>query len=374
MILTAIAVGNSQTKQEPRTAPSARSAVSLRARQLVTSVLQSQLPPDKAWDLEFQKASYSSEVLADAVQQLHVKKNYEQAVECLLSSLRNDHGQPWTYDVLAIEMKLANRPVTELNRVLQSRVDFTAGHIPQMMITAAMLSRFDADREALQLCRQATESAPHVPEPWLLARGMADKLDLAEDRVWARCGVLRYVWSDNHAREHDEARKVVGEIIDQQERAGHREAASAMREQLAQANAIDLRIVLRWAGSADLDLIVDEPAGTRCDFKNRLTASGGRLVREDSGSGEQSGNHIEEYVCQTAANGNYNASIRFVLGKVVAGNAVVDIVQNLNTSAEKRTRSVIKLTKDDVQIPIVVEHGRGPVITGSARPAENSSK
>ncbi len=336
----------------------AGSAVVARAKQLIHDVRASGDPSAKAWDAAFRKGKFSSEVLAEAVQQLHSEKQYEDVVECLLSSLRNDHAQPWTYDVLAIEMKLANRPTAELDRVLQSRVDFSAGNIPQMLITAAMLSRFDAHAEALRICREAAELTPEAAEPWMMARGISDRLNSPKDRVWARCGVLQHVWTEQFQKEHDEARKVIPEILDQLEKAGETAMASELREQFRDASITDLRIIVRWAGTADLDLLVDEPSGTQCSYKNQLTSAGGRLIRQDSGNAQQSGNRMEEYVCVRAMNGEYNVVIRFVLGKVVAGNAVVEIVQGQNTPDETRVRKTVPLANQDVNVPVTVTKGR----------------
>lgn len=339
--------------------PSARSAVSLRARQLVANALGSPLPPAEAWDQQFQQERYSSEVLAEAVQTLHLQKKYEQAIECLLSALRNDHAQPWVYDVLAIQMKLAGRPASELDRVLQSRVDFSAGNIAQLLIAAAMLSRFDAHREALDICRRAAEVSPQTPEVWLLARSISDKLDSPKDRVQIRCGILRNYWEDTFPQAHNEAREVISAILNELEGSADGALVSELREEFARANAVDLRISLSWVGTADLDLLVEEPAGTRCSFQNRITRSGGRLVREDGGSSETSGNRTEEYVCLVADNGQYTAVVRFVLGRAVAGSAVLQVIRNQNTPMESRERRTIALSKQDIRIPITVEHGRG---------------
>ena len=297
----------------------------------------------------------------EVVLALHDQKNYEGAVECLSSSLRNDLGQAWTYDILAMEMKLAGRPAAELNRVLQSRVDFAAGNVQQMLIAAAMLSRFEAHPEALQMCRQATSSAPEVPEPWLLGRSIADKIASPDDRIAFRCGILRHVWTDEYPALHAEARAVVTEIAAEFERTGRTAEASTARARLDEARAIDLRIQLKWTGSADLDLSVDEPGGERCSYRNRLTKNGGRLIHEDGGSGSgKSGSRIEEYVIHTAPSGEYTAAIRFVFGRVTTGNVVVEVIQNQNTSGEQRTRKTVSLGPRDTRLPITLESGRRP--------------
>lgn len=326
---------------------------------MIDAVISSELPPARAWDQVFRGAKYSSQLVAEIVIQLQRRKAYEQAVECLLSSLRNDHAQPWTYDVLAVFMNLAGRPAAELERVVQSRVDFTGGDVSQMLVTAALLSRFDAHAEALRVCLQATETAPEQPEPWLLAKSQADKAGDTKQRIRVRCGILRHVWTADHAVLHKEAVQTIRTLIEELEKAGDPSAASDARERLAAAQAIDLHIIVRWTGTADLDLLVEEPGKSVCSVSHRLTTNGGRLIHDDGGtSTSESGSRYEEYICHTAPSGDYSAVIRFILGKAVAGSAVVEIVRNENTPGEQRTRSTVSLGRTDVKIRVPLTSGR----------------
>ena len=313
-------------------------------------------PTPVKWDQVFQSSQFSSEVLAEAVQQLHRQVKYDEAVEFMLASIRNDHAQPWTYDVLAIEMKLANRPESEINRVLQSRADFTAGNVAQQMLIAAMLSRFDAHEQAMEVCRRNADAAPESSEVWLQARSIADRIQSPVDQVWARCGILQHVWSDDYPSLHAEATVTIKSIAEKMERAGNLAAASQAREDLQRAREIDLRIIVEWIGEADLDLLVDEPSGSTCSFENRLTANGGRLVKMDSGTARgTSSKNREEYVCVRATPGNYAARIRFVFGKVVNGTAVVQIIQHQNSSKQKVSRKAVALARKDAVVEFRVD-------------------
>ncbi|MBL8819428.1 MAG: hypothetical protein JNL58_25575 [Planctomyces sp.] len=367
--MVSLSVNQQKQQQEetekPQNSPTGESAVSSRAKEILakvtTGVGENSGPSEfgKLWDKVFREREYSSEVLAEAFAMLHARKQYDVAVEGLLSSIRNDHAQPWTYDVLAIEMALAKRPATELDRVLQSRIDFVPGDLTQVMLTVAMLSRFDAHEQALDLCQKAAESNPEMPEPWLVGRNVADRLGRPEDQVWARCGILQHVWLADYARLHEEARKTIQRLIEEAEKRGDAAAASAFRERLLSANARDVKVTLKWAGTADLDLMITEPSGVRCDFRTNITPQGGRLVKVDSGSAaNKSGNHEEQYVCHTAANGEYQSTVRFVLGNVVAGTAVLEIIQNENSPQETRTRKVITLRKEDAVVSFTVDNGR----------------
>ncbi|MBC7967741.1 MAG: hypothetical protein H7Z17_17650 [Fuerstia sp.] len=321
------------------------------------TVLADSRPVAKVWDEILTKHPETSAVLADAVSILNERGKYDIAAEAIQSALRNDQAAAWMYKVLPLEMKMAKRPAKDIARALESRIDFVNADIPELLIAVAMLSRFEAWDEAMQICREATELNPELPESWLLARSVADKSKNPEHRVWARCGILQYVWTDDSAAQHEEAKKVITEIAAELDKAGDSQQAERIRMQLREASAIDLLLVLRWVGSADLDLLVTQPNGEQCSFRNRFTTDGARFTHDDSGS-TKDGNakRYEQYVCRVAADGEYKATVRFILGKAVAGTAVLEITRHAGTPEESQTTQTVKLTREDVQISIPIKH------------------
>jgi len=312
----------------------------------------------KAWDQVLSRESLTSNQIADAVAWLHDKKHYEAAVEGLQSAIRNDRSAPWIYDVLALEMKLAGRSSKDIARVLESRIDFSTSDVQQMLITAALLSRFEAWNEAIAICREATELNPEVPQVWLLGRSIADKSKQVDAQVFFRCGILTYDWGTDFESHHEEARKVVNELCQDLEKQDQKEQATTFRKQLADANTRDLSVNLVWVGDADLDLAVVEPGGEKCSRKQKLTMNRGRLVREDSPGDSATAKHMETYVCQTAPSGEYELRVQFVLGKAVSGTAVLEIIQHAGTPAEKRTSKTVALGKEDAVVKVTLDGGR----------------
>ena len=312
----------------------------------------------KAWDQVLSQESLTNNQIADAVAYLHDKKHYEAAVEGLQSAIRNDRSAPWIYDVLALEMKLAGRPSKDIARVLESRIDFSTSDVQQMLIAAALLSRFEAWNEAIAICREATELNPEVPQVWLLGRSIADKSKQVDAQVLFRRGILTYDWGTDFEAHHEEARKVVNELCQDLEKQNQKEQATTFRKQLADANTRDLIVNLVWVGDADLDLAVVEPGGEKCSRKQKLTMNRGRLVREDSPGDSATAKHMETYVCQTAPSGEYELRVQFVLGKAVSGTAVLEIIQHAGTPAEKRTAKTVALGKEDAVVKITLDGGR----------------
>lgn len=354
--LCALAVADPQDEKRPKPdqGPAEKSAD---ARRLVDTVLADARPVAKVWDEILRKHPESSSTLADAVSILHERQKYDVAVEAIQSAIRNDLAAAWMYDVLALEMKLAKRPAMDIERVLESRIDFSNADIPELLIAVALLSRFEAWDEAMRICREATELNPDLSQSWLLARSVADKSRKPEHQVWARCGILQHVWTDDFEAQHAEAKKIITEIAAKLDKAGDSPQAERVRGQLRDASVIELTCVLRWVGSADLDLLVTEPNGEQCSFKNRITTGGGRLTHDDSGSAKNgNAKRYEEYVCRVAADGEYKATVRFVLGDAVAGTAVLEITRHAGTPEELRTTQTVKLSRDDVIISIPFKH------------------
>jgi tetratricopeptide (TPR) repeat protein len=312
----------------------------------------------KAWDQVLSRESLTNNQIADAVAWLHDKKHYEAAVEGLQSAIRNDRSAPWIYDVLALEMKLAGRSSKDIARVLESRIDFSTSDVQQMLITAALLSRFEAWNEAIAICREATELNPEVPQVWLLGRSIADKSKQVDAQVFFRCGILTYDWGTDFESHHEEARKVVNELCQDLEKQDQKEQATTFRKQLADAKTRDLSVNLVWVGDADLDLAVVEPGGEKCSRKQKLTMNRGRLVREDSPGDSATAKHMETYVCQTAPSGEYELRVQFVLGKAVSGTAVLEVIQHAGTPAEKRTAKTVALGKEDAVVKVTLDAGR----------------
>ena len=331
-------------------------AQSAAATALVEKVLADSRPPAKAWDDVLKTNTVTPEILAEAVSILNTDKKYDVAVEAIQSGIRNNLAAAWMYNVLAMEMKLAKRPAKDIARVLESRIDFSTADIPQLLIAVALLSRFEALDEAIQVCREATELDPQFTESWLLARSVADKSKTLEHRVWARCGILTHVWTDDSAALHDEARRVITQIATELDAAGESSRAEAVRSQLRAASSVDLMLTLRWVGSADLDLIVTEPNGEICSYRNRQTTDGARFTHDDPGSAtDGNASRYEQYICCVAVEGDYTAAVRFVLGKAAGGIATLAVIQNAGTPQESRSTQTIKLSREDVKITIPVK-------------------
>jgi tetratricopeptide (TPR) repeat protein len=330
----------------------------LSARQILSRIEGLQGPEADRWDQLFSEAVFSDNELAGALQILHDQGRRESAIVCIESALRAGRVAPWLYDLLALQMKLAGRPAEEVGRVLQSRLDFGVSELPEMLMTAAMLSRFEAWDASLTLLRDAAELNPNRPETWLLARSVADKSGDDEQRIWARCGILKWVWTSNWEREHEEAVKVLegfAKALDSRQASA---AAAELRGRMAVARRRDVQVSLRWVGNADLDLLITDPNGEECSFRRLETSTFGRLVRQDgsldAAAARTSDTRLEQFIQPEAPSGRYRAAVRFVGGRVASGTAILEVIQHAGTAAETRKTHTIRTGNGDTSIEFVL--------------------
>ena len=325
-------------------------------------------PPDEAWQAYFSTHHPHPEAVRDVVLRLHQAKKHNDVIALVEAALIEGQSQAWMYEVLALSMEVAGRPKPEIERVLMSGVDFTAVNIPNMLYSAAYLTRFGRNARALQLYRQASTIDPTRPEPYLLGMKLARELKDADGVQWAACGILMTVWTKDFELQHreaDESAKAMEATLRQQ---GRNDAADRLAAAIAEAKQRDLVAELTWDGDADLDLIVEEPLGTICSFESPRTAGGGLLVHDGYGTA-QSGtvqrkqnlskkNTYETYLCPRGIPGTYRIKIRHVSGDVVGKRAALKLTRYEGTRREIVETLIVEITVQDKVIRVTLNHGR----------------
>ncbi|MFY9254376.1 MAG: hypothetical protein WAO83_13060 [Fuerstiella sp.] len=330
------------------------------ADKLLTEIQALNKTPAEAWESVLSQKRFSSAVLSAAVLKLHNQKDYDNASEAIKAAIRHDQAQVWMYDVLALELKLANRPQKEIDRVLLSRIDFAAGDESQLLLTAAYMSRFEAYEQAINICKEAVKLNPTLPDTWAMARRTADRWQDVDAIIWSRIGTMNNVWGDNYEALHQEAETELRDLEATLTAAGNTAAASKVKEALIQGKIRDLRIRVVWSGDADLDLSVTTPHGNVCSYKSRRTVDGGMLIRESDGgkTSAKAGRHTEEFVCVEAASGEYKVKVRNIAGRVITGKAIVEVVRHENSDRQQSQSASINVGARNAELTVSLTNGR----------------
>lgn len=297
-----------------------------------------------------------SSVFAAVIEILTESDEHDFAVEGILAAIRNNQAQPWMYPVLPLEMQLAGRPRSEIERALQSRIDFANGDISQFLVAASLLSRLKASDEAMKLCAEATRQDPWRSETWLLARNIADRSGEPGHILWSRTGILRHVWDSDGDDTRQEAELAIRDLLAAAEKTGPRELVRQIRQELETALAWDLTIDARWAGDGDVDLSVTEPGKVTCDRRTRTTKNGGLLTRQSAVNKDRK---LEEYRCQKAPSGNYDVVLRLIRGRVVTGNVVLRVTRYSGTDRQQTETLRVPVGAEDGRVTIPLSRGRG---------------
>lgn len=323
---------------------------------LLFSVLaQEESAESQDWSQYFDQQR-EPEKVRELVLSLHKKKQYEDVIAILESALINGQSQPWMYEVLALTMKIVKRPQEDIERVLLSITDFTPKDVPNLLYSAAYLTRFDANDQALKLYRQASRLEPARAEPYVLGLKIADKVDDVKGIEWAATGILRYDWTKGHEKRHKTAIQKLKDWKQKLADNGDQKMAHRLENSLASSLIRDLAIRLEWSGEGELDLLIEEPGGTTCSFETPLTRGGGALVHDGVGNNPE--DCYESYVVAYGLSGHYRIHIKHVQGNIVGKRAQLSITRYQGTPNQQTKRINVELDAKEVVYKISLHNGR----------------
>lgn len=323
-------------------------------------------PVDETWEAYFRRVKPEPGAIRETVLAMHNEKRYGEVTAIIEAALVRGLSEPWMYDVLAIAMRLSGRPPEDIERALLSRIDFTAVHVPSMLYSAAYLKRFGADAEALELYQQASRLAPLRPEPYVLGMRIAREAQDWESVGWGAAGVLTFAWSGDYKKLHTEAAGAARDAQRELLKQGKRTAAEKLAGRLQDARQQDLFVQLKWNGRGDLDLLIEEPVGTVCSYKEPQTDGGGFLVH--NGTGVKQDDAYEVYVCPVAFPGQYRIRVRHVFGEIVGKRATLEVIRHRGTKRETRKTLTVQLEADDAVVSVPLPTGRRRAKQTQAKP------
>lgn len=321
-------------------------------------------PAKQAWRNYFREHQPDSEQLTSLVIRLHEAKRDVDVIAMIEAAILAGQSEAWMYEVLAGAMQVTGRPQADVERVLLSGVDFTAVDVPNMLFSAAYLTRYGLRSRALQIYRQASNLAPWRPEPYVLGLKLAREAKDPEALEWAATGILTQAWMKDHESLHRQADEAVAEAEQLFQKTAKPERLKQFRDQIATARQRDLILKLTWNGDADLDLLVEEPLGTVCSRQHKYSRGGGVLVHD--GMGPKPKDTYELYVCPVASTGDYRITVRYLFGNVVAKQAKLTIIRHQGTPEETTSSQSVTIAGEETVVRLSLKAGRrtelGPII------------
>ena len=273
----------------------------------------------------------------------------------LQSAIRNSLVQPWMYEALGLAMLATDTPQIEVERALMSAVDLTNSQDDAMDL-AVYMARIGLDRRALSLFREMAYVNPFRPEPYALGLACAKRLDDVDGIRWATLGILGQAWPEDQSGIEDRALRLAKATVDRLRQDNRGDEAVAFEQAIEDARVRDVTVKVTWTGEADVDLMVEEPAGTVCSLQSPRTTAGGVMLGDAFAAGQESEGYTETYVCPKGFSGKYRMLVHRVWGKVTAGKVTVDI-QTCNAD-RPHIHQQIPLGEKDAVVMFDVQSGR----------------
>ncbi|MBX3415754.1 MAG: hypothetical protein KF708_23925 [Pirellulales bacterium] len=314
---------------------------------------------EQAWNDYFASHTPDEAVVRETVRRLKKAKQYQQVIGLVKGALRNQQPQPWMYEVLGIALVAEGRSRNEVERSLMSALDFANDGLDALYV-AAFMAQNGFEARALKLYRQISKLDPSRPEPLALGLALAEKLDDVPALQWSTAGILSQAWPSEQAAIWDRAYRVAEATLARLKDEQRVDEAARFKAELDRAVSRDCVAVVTWTGDADIDILVEEPAGTVCSSRNPRTTSGGVMAGDHypRGGEESSEAYSESYSCPQAFNGKYRVLVRRVWGKPTAGKVTVDLYVNYGTDKAEHQRKQIPLGEEDALVTFDVKEGR----------------
>ncbi len=272
---------------------------------------------------------------------------WDHSAELLKENLRRGVlVRPWVYEALAVALREGKASSEDIERAEVSAADLEPQDAQGYLRAARALKKEHPDA-ALAFCRQAAILQPGVAAPY------QEALAYAKDEAsmtWAAGQLLSRDWLADNSKLHEVAKEKLRTLAAELAKAGKKDAADKLLAHLQDAQRRDLELTLAWENgqsAADLDLIVEEPVGSFCSWRNRQTVGGGILLGGEIGSKKQT------YVGAEAFPGVYKVSIERVFGHPLGDKAQLRVVRHKGTPQENEEIITISLdSKEPVQVKL----------------------
>lgn len=339
--------------------PSKPAAAAAKPAKVKAIVFRDGVEPQAFWNEHFSKHVEAPEVVRETVRQLMNAKKFAHVVALTEAAMKNRQTQPWMYEMMGLALLAQGRSTADVERALMSAVDFAQGPT-HLMFVADYLSRLGLDKRALLVYQQAADLQPTSPEPFVLGLRLAQRLNDLDGIQWATVGVLGQAWPDDQAEIWRNAYRVAAATLETLRAEKRTADADAYKTLLDQALERDVIVRVRWTGDAEVDLVIEEPAGTVCSYRNPRTTSGGVILGDTAAQSDprNSEGRSEFYVCPKGFDGNYRMLVRRVWGKLATDKVTVEVYTHYMGSQSAPERKQIPLGKDDALVTFELKNGR----------------
>lgn len=329
--------------------------------------------PITFWDNYYAtpKANDDPEDLLGLVALLRVDKKFRDIEGALRGYLRHhsDMAEVWMYDALLAAI--------EINKGDEQEAKTLAGYaahlardsdnpndlfqVADILLLRNWLEPVGAPGYKANLgdiLEKLEKKVPHRIEPMLMNVLLAERTANPARMADAVDSILSIGWPGTDEGVRREARTRTEALAKSLRASDRADEARVLMERYAESATRDLVIRLKWTGTADLDLAIEEPLGASANYDTPRTVFGGSLI--SNGRGTKADSTAEEaYVCPRGFDGKYTVRVNTAYNspedpKSIVRKAQLEVIMHEGTSRETRKTYDIDLTSEPVA-PIVVE-------------------
>jgi hypothetical protein len=118
--------------------------------------------------------------------------------------------------------------------------------------------------------------------------------------------------------------------------------------------------VVTWTGNADIDVIVEEPAGTVVSQRQPRSTSGGVHLGDVSAADGKSTTKgfSEAYVCPEGFAGDYRVLIKTIWGRPTSGKVTVDVYTHYGSQKQTLVNDQIRIDEKNAVVEFKLDRGR----------------
>jgi tetratricopeptide (TPR) repeat protein len=311
--------------------------------------------PRVIWQDALVKGVHDPSLIIATADYLAMNGKWDHAAEFLKADLRQGIVvEPWVYKSLALALRESGASAEEIERAEVSAADLEPTDAQGFLQAARALANDKNYTRALAFCRQAALLEPTAAQAYADAVGYAELAKDAKAMEWAAGALLTQDWPVNNKQLQNRAAQKLEALAVALAHEGRRGEAQRLRDTAAGQRRRDLIIKLVWQGDVDLDLRVNEPAGTQCSTHNRQTVGGGTLLGDSLAEP-----NAETYVAAQAYSGKYTITVDRVWGRAFADKAQLKIIRHQGTPEENEQLLTIDMKSRQSQpITITLESGR----------------
>jgi hypothetical protein len=371
---------NAQRPSAPQPAASAASSKPATPAQRITLKPAAGQSLEEAWDAYFAAQESQLAALEDpaparkqllanirqTVRELMDEKRYDEIAALIPAALRSGQMEPWMYEALALALraKALTKPLDGqeqelLERALLSAVDF-AQDPNQAILIAAYMAQAGLYRRALDVYREVAKVDPTRPEPYIQGLALAQQLNDLEAIQWGCLGILSQAWPADQQHIPERAFRIARAAYEQLLSEGRTQEAQALDAAVRRAQVRDCVVVVTWTGEADVDLMVEEPAGTVVSQWQPRSVSGGVHLGDATKllPSAPPGSQSEVYVCPEGFSGQYRLLVKNVWGRPTSGKVTVDVYTHYGTDRQTHIREQIPLEDKNAVVLFELNNGR----------------